>query len=390
MWGRGVAGAVVMAVYVPLVLAVTALFWARRGLHPIRHRFPAEAVLSAAYGAVYVVFICAHNIAEDRWPCALYLWIVHFVPPIYAVPLLVRLWKIYCLHAVQKLGALKTARGAQHDVEHLIHWSSNSVVVRVWVAVAAVHAVAPVVESSLLGQYQRPDSRGHYCVLWEDVGYWIPILTTYLVMTVIGLVLLYGVRERYLIRAELVSCFASWGVFAGGYFVLLLLRSFDRLNREFPVSFVMACWPASTFVIGVLMPLLNTYGILWDHQDLAYLTAGIGISEVLRNAGNRRRFKRFLVSCFSVNEVLFWEEVEAYRCTKDPARRIKSGKSVISLFLDPSAPWPVSGISQSVLSEIMRLTDAEFASPETGVAVFNKAQALVKSQLERDFFKKTN
>jgi hypothetical protein len=253
----------VLCIYGPFVLLSAGLFASRaRSSTAIRSRFPWLSLVSATWGVVFFLCICAQQIVgEARFPSWVALWSSHLIPPIYAFPYMLRTWSLFCAYLRQRHVASLDHSAAgwfsarlAPSILHRRRWLAGPKFIGiVWAAVTAVHVL-----SIIAFNVARPCYRGNggTCVFFDEIWLFLPMLGVYCVAMLLGLRLLWEVKEDYHIRLELVTCFFSWGVFAGAYFVLRLLNAFPRINAAFPASWIMALWPFSTYVITIAAPAL--------------------------------------------------------------------------------------------------------------------------------------
>lgn len=360
----GIFAVACLGVVVPVFLVSTVWFWVRRGLQPIKSRRPGLVVFTDAVLLLFVVFVCAQRIIGDDYPCYLNLWSGFVGAILLCNAYLVRCWLLYYDYRL-------TQARVRHYRDDGLDPESFPVRYRAWsdlgyisrrLLVVSVLLLAPALVITLSRQNDIVDGTGDDC----DKGWADAVIAVYVcIYVVIFSSLAWRLRQvvdGFFIKEELrISGIVA--LLAVGPW-LLFNTLFESANEDI--------FPFSTAVVVVAVAAAFTTSTIWPlYRSIYHPAAAAQNLDVPERIDNLRgllsypqgyeSFKKFLATEFSVENLLFYSEVEYYRglvaeLPPSSPDLVKAAHQIYSKYTAASAPFEVNlpGATASKLKADMK------------------------------------
>lgn len=305
-----------LVIFVPLAVYSTWLFWKRREIQPIKARNPNIVVVNDAVLIVFIVTVCFQRIFSKEYPCVLNLWsgwiglLVIFTS---------YLWRGWLLYFVYNLAIARLNMKKLQDIPFFVrnrHYASGPFLIRFFGAICVILMMPCAVLTA------GPHGQGIISGKGDGPGCpteWGPLAMA-LIVGVYILAFMYlsfnlkSVNDNFQIKSELkitglVACVGvvGWTVFN--------LDRFESLNDSFPLSTLMLLVSGTTvFVMSTVIPLKRSY-LEGEHMDTGPVLDSSSLSslkDIIAQEAGRANFEQFLVKEFSVENMLFWREVNDF------------------------------------------------------------------------------
>eukprot|EP01006_Ploeotia_vitrea_P039096 TRINITY_DN66311_c4_g4_i2.p1 TRINITY_DN66311_c4_g4~~TRINITY_DN66311_c4_g4_i2.p1 ORF type:complete len:556 (-),score=324.22 TRINITY_DN66311_c4_g4_i2:198-1865(-) len=340
-----VFGAVFVLLWTPLAIGLTAWFWRQRDVQPIKARQPKLVVVSDVMLILYAFVLCVQRIYDDSFPCLLNLYAAFFGSIVLLNLYLARCWTLwfnYNLTLKMLAGKSTLENNFFLRNKHLI---SLPIITRV-LAVVTFILMLPCVVLSITDS-EIADLSGDECSRkWGDV-----VLSVYVALYVVlflGFALnLRQVVDGFRIKEELrvtgvISILAviPWFLFNNVWE--------SANNSTFPFSTLALIVAIITaFVASTVWPL---YRSIVRPPSLDHLNIPDNVSSLdglLTVPEGFQSFKEFLSREFSVENLLFWQEVERFRQLKakpdtPPEALISMAQSLYAKYIIRGSPFEVN------------------------------------------------
>jgi len=218
----------------------------------------------------------------------------------------------------------------------------------------------------------------------------IIILAIMIVVYLILLLRMIKINDAFSIRNELAFlCFYSIIMVIGCFINMIVPNSFWPITPW--VGFILAAEIVGAFVVSVVWPLvLPIVELVWDkmtdckgdEEEETTTTTGTGdktvvkssklsFEEILASPIGREYFKQFLVREFSVENLMFYTEVDYFMTLTDMGDIRESAASIYETYVSSGAPFEIN-IDQAVRTECENNMSNNFS-----INAFNSAKNAV-------------
>jgi hypothetical protein len=332
-WANGsVFGLSYILFFVPLAIFFSAWFWHRRNVQPIKARSPFLVIVTNSVLILYVFLLCIQRIMVASYPCFLNLW-SGYIGTI--VLFNAYLWRCWTLYFTYNLTQEKLAGAASRaSVSSPASLSDSSVHSRKSFFLSNQHLIKSDFLAKFFGSilvllllpaglftasHEEINSQSGDGCSFSWAAY---LLAAYVVLyvTVFSLFAfsLRGVMDGFKIKAELKSTGIIGILAVVPWFLFNNISSLKTINENsFPFSTVSLIAAAtSAFITSTIIPLFESIfqpPILTDLSIPSNLNTLAGL---IGTPVGLRLFQQFLSKEFSVENILFYQEVEELRRLK--------------------------------------------------------------------------
>jgi len=335
-------GVVWLAIFLPVHIVGLILFWTRRKIQPITSRLPALVVGCDIVLIAFELLLCIQRIFADSYPCLLNLWSGFVGLLILFNTYMWRCWVLYFIFGVTQERLLGIKKGDSFFLKNR-YAINNEFLVQAFGTLTVVLAwpcgVITAADRNLAGLRGNNCNRGTGdAVLAVYVAVYLAVFFTFAYK-------LRQVVDGFKIKEELaltgfiaIACAIPWIAF----------NNFAKQinNDVFPFStFFLLLGVAAAFGLSTLWPLFLSYFAPpsmeeGDGGDLTTLTGLLNDKEGLTS------FKQFLTKEFSVENILFYEEIEEYRTKKRNGQReqdlIGESQKIYAKYIITDSPFQVN------------------------------------------------
>ena len=388
---------------------------------PLKARSPGLLAVSSFGGYLQVIWITtlsAHLVnSNSENGCSFGAWAMTIGHPLLFIPYVLRCYRLHLIFnlTIEKESATYQPDNAVKYYHSRKHRISDAYLLRIMAVVcAAAVGVAAVDEyflsHSALGSWQRL-----YVCNWHAksfVAVWDAVRFLETLIFTVSLYKLWKVVDAFTIRMELVGV---GGIWLGNLIVRVVLGIYhpeeELWVRAQPYAIVArstVCLFASVIVpIAWSMLEKKRSGIiLW--ADNAALRS---LRDTLHDPEYVKAFQRFLVKRFSVENVLFWMEIELYRVTadgdaafynnrgqSDPLNRMyqsedsdpnakvnrallqSEARAIVERYLMPEAHLALMAVDDATKVHIQRSVEAGICTAD----LFDTAQQMVYDYIKKE------
>lgn len=353
-WTVGaIFGVCIMIVFLPVQVIFTYKFWERRNIQPIKARMPGLVVLTDCVTFLWIMQLGLQRIAADSYPCLLNLW-TGFIGTIVLFNTYVwRCWVLYFTFELTQERLLGTKKSESRFIKN------RKVISNTWgiKCMGTLTCIALLPCGILTATNQDiPNLAGDDCErYWGD-----NVLAAYMFCYVaffLGFTFkLRQVVEGFRIKEELfVTALIAPFVFIPWF---LFNSSFEDVNNDiFPFSTLcLVLGVVAQFTVSTIWPLWQS---LTPPSMDAIVVAPADVNTlagVLSTKKGVMTFKSFLTKEFSVENVLFYEEIEQYRGKKASGEEseevlVMEAQRIYAKYIIPDAPFQVN-LPQNIVKDL--------------------------------------
>jgi hypothetical protein len=313
-WNAGAVFGIIWVLILPPIHTIgTVLFWQRREIQPIKARSPGLVVLSDIILLLWVILLCIQRIERDQYPCLLNVWSGFIGLVVLFNTYIWRCWVLYFTFGI-----------TQERLDGVS--KQNSLFVKNRYFISAPFAfkfmgsltVILVLPCGILTSTSQvlPGQSGEGCNLEWGLSVLAVYVGVYVCIFLWFAFKLRQVVDGFKIKEEMklsgtiaVIVFIPWVIFN---------QSAKTINREtFPFSTLfLLLGVSSAFAGSTLWPLYRTYQPLEEIHSLQIPEDVNTLHGVLSTAEGVKSFRKYLTTEFSVENILFYSEVEEYRAKK--------------------------------------------------------------------------
>jgi len=309
-----VFGVVWLCVVVPWHLLGIALFWKRRTIQPITSRFPGLVVGCDLVLVAFELSLCTQRIIASTYPCLLNLWSGFIGLLILFNTYMWRSWTLYFIFGLTQERIQNVKKADSFFLKH--RWLLNNDFLVQFFGTLTVVLALPC---GLITATDRSlvSARGINCSRGLGDSFLAAYVALYLFFFFIMANKLRQVVDGFKIKEELrntgivaIVVFIPWIVFNNA-------KSAKYVNDEvFPFStFFLLVGVSVTLGLSTIWPLYLSYFAPPMIED-AYSSDLSTLHGLLQDKVGLASFKQFLTKEFSVENILFYEEIEEYRAKK--------------------------------------------------------------------------
>eukprot|EP01113_Clastostelium_recurvatum_P021306 TRINITY_DN2521_c0_g1_i8.p1 TRINITY_DN2521_c0_g1~~TRINITY_DN2521_c0_g1_i8.p1 ORF type:complete len:425 (+),score=61.54 TRINITY_DN2521_c0_g1_i8:1170-2444(+) len=313
------------------------------------------------------------SMTGEKHLCDFFIWSTTISFSLFALPVFMRVW-IYCFryYLTQER---KRARPSQYFMSRL-HMMKPQFLLRLWGGLFTVITLLPVLLSIISAAKGDPAwmPRDMPLCSWElgfvgaSVGYALTFIS--LSYTVLAVIFLWKSQDVYYIKKEMKITLAIW-IFACS---ITIINSAGMTPSGVP--FTLYVPPNTTGTIGLVLTAFITGPWLIRHarRERRLKESETDLVKCLQMPAFRQDFFEFMCLQFSIENLLFWEDVQAYRLLP-PGSLEQSNTAMIihKKYIEEGAPCQVNiedqtrssinnNISSSVTSELFSVAEREVFS----------------------------
>ena len=314
--------------YTLVFFAAMVFLFLKKSSQPLKARSPALLAVSSfgGYLQVFWVTMLASHVADPgtQLGCSLGAWAMTLGHPLLFTPYVLRCYRLHLIFnlTIEKESATqRTLDGTTKYYHERKHRISDKFLMRVMLVVLFVAACVAALDEYFALQSVTSSERLYVCnyqskdfvVVWDAVRFIETLIFT------VSLYKLWGVADAFSIRMELLGVCGVWL----GNLTLRVVLGLYHPKMEYWVTvqpYAIVARSAVCLLVSVIVPTAMTMlgrrpsgVILWsENASLASLR------DTLHDPNHVMAFQRFMVKRFSVENVLFWMEVELYRANSSP------------------------------------------------------------------------
>eukprot|EP00457_Paulinella_chromatophora_P005860 gb/GEZN01005878.1/.p1 GENE.gb/GEZN01005878.1/~~gb/GEZN01005878.1/.p1 ORF type:complete len:482 (-),score=58.94 gb/GEZN01005878.1/:222-1667(-) len=349
----GVFGACAMLLLLPLQLFLGIVFWRRRDIQPIKARMPGLVVITDFFMFLWIMQLGLQRIAADGYPCLMNLWTGFVGLVVLFNTYLWRCWVLYFTFELtqERLKGIKRRESLFMKNRHLI---ANPFAFKFLGTLTCI-LILPCGILTATNE-KIPQLKGDSCDrFWGDIVimiYMMGYTTLFLYFTL----KLRQVVEGFKIKQELTltACIAIV-VFPPWLAFNTVLE--DINNQYFPVSTLcLVLGVAAQFTVSTVLPVIQSLKPMsMDLLDIDLQGNVSNLNGVLMSKAGVEALKIFLTREFSVENLLFYEEIEAYRKMKEAdaaeMQLVGDAQRIYAKYIVPDAPFQVN-LPQAIVKDL--------------------------------------
>ena len=314
--------------YTLVFLAAMVSLFLKKSSQPLKARSPALLAVSSfgGYLQVFWITMLASHVADPgtQLGCSLGAWAMTLGHPLLFTPYVLRCYRLHLIFnlTIEKESATQRTFEATKYYHARKHRISDKFLMRVMLVVLAVAACVAALDEYFVLQGVASVERLYVCnyqskafvVVWDTVRFLETLIFT------VSLYKLWGVADAFSIRMELLGV---CGVWLGNLTLRVALGLYHPENELWVLAqpYAIVGRSAVCLLVSVIVPTAMTMlgrrpsgVILWSEN-----AALASLRDTLHDPEYVMAFQRFMVKRFSVENVLFWMEVELYRVNSSPA-----------------------------------------------------------------------
>ena len=409
----------ILIIYTLVFLTSIIFLSSRSHRQPLKARSPGLLAVSSVGGylqVVWVTMLTSHMVdSSTQHGCSFGAWAMVLGHPLLFIPYVLR---CYRLHLIFNLTIERETAGASNRHEAVKYYHkrkhriSDRFLLRTMAIVVVVAACIAAVDEYFVWQGIRSWQRLYVCnydaksfvVVWDTVRFLETLIFT------ISLYKLWGVADAFSIRMELLGVCGVWLANLTLRVVLGLYHPQQELWVQVQPYAIVARSSVCLFVSVIVPTAMTMLGrrrsgvMLWSEN-----AALASLRETLHDPEYVIAFQRFLVKRFSVENVLFWMEVELYRASASPGAsfydthggsdaldrmyyseeanlRVDRGalqaeaKAIVERYIMADAHLVLAAVDDTTKVNLQRSVEAGICTPD----LFDRAQQLVYEHMQNE------
>ncbi|KAJ5072028.1 regulator of g protein signaling [Anaeramoeba ignava] len=318
---NGVLLLVVWCIFTPYFIFTFILFIRRWDKQPIKARSPLLLSISSVAGYIMITHYCWMTwYSEENWPCIVSHWLIWAVMSWYYVPYILRCLRLFFIFKInfEKTEMHKGKDGEKKKQGFFVrkrHWFTDRRLL-IWLIIFNTLVF-------LFGLFRQFYYSDNY-----PGRYGCTVTTLYLTgMTVI----FYGMSSTS--NNELKAVSLTWTLLIIPYIIIQWVGYNEDI---FTTTYFQVLWPLVSYIISDVYPLHLSY---ISSQIITFSTSNV-LSSLKTIIGNERackHFEEFLVGEFSVENLLFYQDVARFKLLTDSDEINSQGKVIFDKYIDPSS-----------------------------------------------------
>lgn len=221
-------------------------------------------------------------------------------------------------------------------------------------------------KSNYPGRYNCANSLVFYYLLF-------PLFILFIVCLIVVILFLRNVRDEYNISNELKIVCGCWILLVIPYLVVKLSYFIAEETPPFQPAWFTLAWTITSFIASLVSPLIRSFYPLpeveWPNCDMLS-----SLQKVIDNPISRRAFEEFLISEFSVENLLFYLDVQNYKKLTSTSQLQIRFKEIYSKYFATGAVCELNVDSQ-VLREIQVEYNKVSSDKVSLFSIFDDAEA---------------
>ncbi len=359
-------GIVVLAVALPVYIPAIVWFYKRREIQPIKARSPFLVLVCDIVLVAYVVVTCVQRIVGTLYPCYLNLWASFVGTLVLCGTYLIRCWHLYFKYCLTQ-EKLSTEENRNEDNTFFIRYrkyTNVSFLTKILVAVCLLSLI-PVAVLSYVHRKTLSSNGGDDCS--KD---WGNALLAGYVGAFVLCYLFFGWNLRQVVDAfQIKEELRYTGVV--GILAVIPWFLFNNTYRSIDTD----VFPFSSVVIVIAITFALFFSTAWPlyrsiFQPLALDDLNVpddikSLRGLLSDVDGFKSFKSFLSQEFSVENILFWHEVEDFRSKKarnlPPLEMMGEAQVIYSKYIIRGAPFEVN-LPSKIVADLQQLLKKEYGN----------------------------
>eukprot|EP01113_Clastostelium_recurvatum_P046688 TRINITY_DN8219_c0_g1_i1.p1 TRINITY_DN8219_c0_g1~~TRINITY_DN8219_c0_g1_i1.p1 ORF type:complete len:462 (+),score=29.01 TRINITY_DN8219_c0_g1_i1:47-1387(+) len=351
-----------LVVFVPIIVASISVLHTMRDTHVVTQRSYFFVLLQNIGCLVFIVLLSADMMTTSRQYCDVQIWKSTVPFSFLVLPLFMRVW-IYCFrYYLTRERKKHEGRGGRwrsvpKAFMRRLRMIKSSFLLRLWVCAFSVLILLPVLSTVVRVATNSPawvprhNDSAQIC-LWQDnnvgsgVTYGLAALSA--IIIIFSMKYLWKSEDVYHIKGELKALLAIWVV----DFVVLEVLSGLHLGTHVPLNMVVALGVMATaFLTGPWLVFLA-------YKERRLRKTSSDLAKILPNTDFRAEFSDFLSIQLSVENLLFYEEVQVYKILPAGPEQIGLAVHIFSKYIAKEAPCEINISDQTKQMCSMRMAVA--------------------------------
>jgi len=355
VWSAGAVFCIIWnIIFLPLQIVAMIFFWRRRDIQPIKARLPALVIQCDVILILFELALCVQRIIVDSYPCLLNLWSGFIGLLVLFNTYMGRCWVLYFTFSLTK-ERLEGKKKSQSFFLRNRYFASGEFLFQV-LGTLTVILIFPA--GIVTAQFPAlSDTYGDNCDLRRGFTILASYAALYLAAFIYFAIKLRQVVDAFKIKEELkwtaaigIVCLIPWVIFNS-------LSSAREVNTDtFPFSTLfLLIGVGSALFLSTMWPLYRSYAHVEGalSEDTSDLTT---LQGCLSDKNGLNAFKKFLTKEFSVENILFYEEIEEYRARKrrgaqDPLELLAEAQRIYAKYIINDSPFQVN-LPDSIIRDL--------------------------------------
>eukprot|EP01113_Clastostelium_recurvatum_P017621 TRINITY_DN2075_c0_g1_i6.p1 TRINITY_DN2075_c0_g1~~TRINITY_DN2075_c0_g1_i6.p1 ORF type:complete len:470 (+),score=58.72 TRINITY_DN2075_c0_g1_i6:28-1437(+) len=299
---NAILGFITMLVIIPLCILVTILIFWKRGEPIFRQRFYPMLLVEQIGGMIAAVLFCLDLFTFPYSDCSLAIWNSMAFFPLSSLPVLIRAW-VYVIRYRLTQGRRNTSADPSLMLKY-VRFIRPSFLWKFWAVCFFFLLAIPFVANIIWTQEEGADMLYIICPWSETVTNMIYALGAITIMLwIVTCVFLWKAQDVYKIKQEMFFYLLAWiwglGMFGVGIVTTPYVTSSLYIAMTVFANFAFYTW------------LLILSSIHYKVE------ADLTFEGCMSNSSFRRRFADYLALQLCVENILFWEDVQAFKTCSD-------------------------------------------------------------------------
>eukprot|EP01113_Clastostelium_recurvatum_P031314 TRINITY_DN3897_c0_g1_i1.p1 TRINITY_DN3897_c0_g1~~TRINITY_DN3897_c0_g1_i1.p1 ORF type:complete len:471 (+),score=135.89 TRINITY_DN3897_c0_g1_i1:181-1593(+) len=420
------------AVAVPIYLGMVLVFYLRRNRQPIKARSPLLLICSALAGFLLLVYMALRTVISDLIPCPTTYYVAIFFFILYFIPWLMRCYRLYRVFdfnvaksnmfsmpllsttvssyssSSSSSTAPMTLKGRNEDEEHSPSKDEFQRIIDkratltemymlrlLFIIMIAVAVILGALHAGLSTTHLATGTAG--CNITER---WTVLAVSALVvlMVIVFIFLVFKMKyvsDAFSINNELKLVCLIATLFVTVNLVLMSLDDYAWPKTPY-IGYITGSLVICGLLISVGWPLWRSFFPKKGGDDMQLKQLGddtftlpprnpdfFVFVEFLKDPEARRSFQEFLVNEFSVENILFWQDVQTFRLSGDnPADLQRISDELVSKYVNNGSPMQIN-VSSTTNTAIKRVVSGD---TPVSVTMFDNAENEIIHLMKNDSY----
>ena len=385
----GLFAVVYLILFIPCAIGGMIYFYLRRDYQPIKARSPALVVITDAILILYAFVLCIQRIIDDEYPCLLNVWSSYIGTLIllncYVIRCMILSFKYFITQEMLRAGGHKALDESNFFVRNR-KWGDLGALSRAFGLLTFFLLIPPLVLTLTVEEVRNENGDG--CEKrWGDVvlaGYF----AGYLIIFVFFGWNLRSVVDGFKIKEELRFTGIVGIVAVIPWFIFNSLL--EKVNNE--------VFPFSTLVLLLTIIVAFAASTFWPLYRSLFRPPAVSLNVpenintlegLLSDDEGFTSFKEFLSKEFSVENLLFWKEVDLYRKKKargaDATELLPEAQSIYAKYIIPHSPYEVN-LPGHIVKDLQKDLKEKFmgSTDDSRAAILRDASGLESENVRID------
>eukprot|EP00743_Colponemidia_sp_Colp-15_P004384 GILK01004728.1.p1 GENE.GILK01004728.1~~GILK01004728.1.p1 ORF type:complete len:435 (+),score=25.82 GILK01004728.1:76-1305(+) len=354
------------------------VFVKRRKIQPIRgrsYRFVTASCIGAYVLASHSLLAYSFWDDPDDFPCSVSRFIIDIAHPLLFLPYLFRCYRLYF---VFNLNAEKLTTNLQYYKAR--YRAKESFLLHIFFLCMVPFIVYSALEYCLHVQWTPAPFFG----CQEDDNFqastslfWLGLFILQALTLLVAVFVLRRIQDEFNINSELKIICLIWGIYT---FVTTALE-LTGAHSVFAYTVLSISRSVLVQIVSCAVPLVQSYLAppipIWSTSDTVE-----SLDRLLRDPVGIVYFQKYLVNQFSVENLLFWVEVELFKdlTPLDPEVQVEKVQHILNSYFTPEAKLQLRGIPDEFKVQLLSKANAPHR------AMFNAVQQFVFDRMEQEVY----